>query len=58
MSINHFDKVCITVHEHRVDEHTKVPIRVLQHFMHNASVTSVKEANAHSADWLVRFFCQ
>ena len=37
--------------------YTKVPFRVLRHFTHKASVTSVyAEANVHSADWLMRVF--
>ena len=35
----------------------KVPFRVLRHFTHKASVTSVDtEANAHCADWLMCVF--
>ena len=34
-----------------------VPVTNLRHFTHKASVTSVHaEANAHSADWLMRVF--
>ena len=39
------------------DEEPKVPFRVLRHFTHKASVTSVNaEANVHSADWLMSVF--
>ena len=35
----------------------KVPFRVLPHFMHNVSVTSINaEANVHRADWLMSVF--
>ena len=35
----------------------KVPFRVLRHFTHKASVTSVNaDANVHSADWLMSVF--
>ena len=35
----------------------KVSFRVLRHFTHKASVTSLNaEANVHSADWLLSIF--
>ena len=42
---------------HQIASIAKVPFRVLRHFTHKASVTSVNaEANAHSADWLMSVF--
>ena len=40
-----------------LSSHCKVSFRVLRHFTHKASVTSVNaEANVHSADWLMSVF--
>ena len=47
------------VNKPQLQFHVKVSFRVLRHFTHEASVTSVNaEANVHSADWLMSVFCE